>query len=175
MSSMRPCSHAHAVVLAVAEKLPRHREAPEMRIHQMIAAALAVAFATAGAAAAATLQPGTYNAVTPGTTQPAAKGNELVVVRAAAGRLSFGLNAIRLLDNNTGYIHGAFDAGSNAVWLESGNGVRCRLRFVAAGATLIRVTQDARFGDCGFGYGVLADGLYVRTRSTGKIAPWNGP
>jgi hypothetical protein len=121
------------------------------------------------------VQPGTYKAVTPGTTRPAAKGNELVVVRGAAGRLSFGLNAIRLLDDNTGYISGSFRAGDNVVWIESGNGVRCRLRFVATNATQVRVTQDTRFGDCGFGYGVIADGHYVRTSNGGKIAPWNGP
>jgi hypothetical protein len=169
------CSHAQAAVLAAEEKLPRDSEATEMRIHHVIIALLGLVFATAGVAAAATVLPGTYNVVKPGTTKPAAQGNELVVVRAASGRLTFAINAVRLIENNVGYISGSFKAGDNIEWIENGDGIRCRLRFVATSATLIRVTQDTRFGDCGFGYGVIADALYVRTRATGKIAPWNGP
>ena len=164
------------MVLAAEENLPRRSESPEMRIHHAIVAAIALAFIAAGSAeAAATLQPGTYRAVTPGTLEPAPKGNEVVLVRAKAGSIRFGINAIRALDNNTGYVTGSFESAGNVEWRDTRSGIRCRLRFVAISATRMHITQDLQFGDCGFGYAVVADGLYVRTRSTGTIAPWNGP
>jgi hypothetical protein len=173
---MRLSSVARVAVLAEHESTaPGRSETSPMRQQLMLTVAAAMLLATAQTAEAASLLPGTYNAVSPATHQPARIGNELVIARTSANGLSFGLNAIRISDKNTGYIAGSIEDKANVVWIDSGNGVRCRLRFVAAPPAQIRVTQDTRFGDCGFGYGVVADGLYVRTRNSGKIAPWNGP
>jgi hypothetical protein len=173
---MRPSSVARLAVLAEHESTAGNcSETSPMRRHLILTVAAAALLATAHAAAAANLLPGTYNAVSPATHQAAKIGNELVIARTSGKRLSFGLNAIRISDNNTGYIAGSLEDKANLVWIDSGNGVRCRLRFVVASPAQIRVTQDTRFGDCGFGYGVVADGLYVRTRNSGKITPWNGP
>ena len=119
--------------------------------------------------------PGTYREISPATRRVMSVGNEVVFVRARRGRLSFSLNAIRASDNNMGYIGGTLAKSTRVVWTHSSENARCRLTFVPLGSEMLRITQDVRFGDCGFGYGVLSDGLYKRTRATGKLGSWNGP
>jgi hypothetical protein len=135
----------------------------------------AVALAAPAGAADATLQPGTYGQYNPGTKKLAVPGNQLVFVRGKTGRLSFSLNAVRAIDLNSGYVAGTLPAvGHSVTWVQRGDGLDCKLTFTASGTGLI-VVQDVRFGDCGFGYGVLADGQYVRIAESGKLGTANGP
>jgi hypothetical protein len=139
---------------------------------------IALAALAAGApavAAEATLQPGTYGQYNPGTKKLAVPGTQLVFVRGKTGRLSFSLNAVRALDLNSGYVAGTLPAvGRSVTWIQRGDGLDCKLTFTASGKGLI-VVQDVGFGDCGFGYGVLADGQYVKIAEDGKLGPANGP
>jgi hypothetical protein len=123
-----------------------------------------------------TFQPGTYRQVSPATGRLMSVGNEVVLQADRHGHLRFSLNAIRPSDNNLGYIAGTLprDAGT-IVWSSTKEYARCRLTFAPVAGAFLRLTQDVRFGDCGFGYGVLGDGLYKRTRAGGKLGAWNGP
>ena len=126
-------------------------------------------------AAESTLQPGTYGQINPGTKHVMNPGNQIVFVRGKNGRLSFSVNAIRALDLNQGYVAGTLPSnGPTVTWTQQEAGIDCKLTFMAAG-TGLKVVQDYKFGDCGFGYGVLADGTYVRTAAEGKLAPPPGP
>ena len=140
----------------------------------VIAITVAVAGAAlhpAFAAEPTTLQPGTYRQVIPATKKLRDPGNQIVFVRGKNGRLSFSVNAIRANDLNQGYVAGTLPAnGSTVTWTQKEQGMDCKLTFTAS-ATGMKVVQDDRFGDCGFGYGVVADGEYLRTASAGKLAP----
>jgi hypothetical protein len=146
------------------------------KLTMTMATGLVVAALGAPAVAAdATLQPGTYGQYNPGTKKLAVPGNQLVFVRGKTGRLSFSLNAVRAVDVNSGYVAGTLPAnGRSVTWIQRGDGLDCKLTFTASGSGLI-VVQDARFGDCGFGYGVLADGQYVKIAENGKLGTANGP
>jgi hypothetical protein len=104
---------------------------------------------------------GTYRAVDPSTRHPLHPGNELIVRSAGIGSLRFTLNAIRALDLNTGTISGTIIDKLPSTFAQTAPGGKCRLHFAAARRG-VSVQQDVAFGDCGFGYGVLADGLYER-------------
>jgi hypothetical protein len=122
------------------------------------------------------LVPGTYNQVSPVTQRVMRVGNEVVLQADRHGRLHFSLNAIRGSDDNMGFIGGVLQrAVGPVVWTNTERYARCRLTFVPVSGPVLRVRQDLRFGDCGFGYGVSGDGLYQRTRPGGKLGPWNGP
>jgi len=140
-----------------------------------IAAACAVLFAVAAAPAGAaqgptpepTLQPGSYAQVLPGTKKFANPGNQVVLVRGRSGRLAFSVNAIRALDENQGFVAGTLPGGGRrVVWEQRAAGANCRLTFTAT-ADGLTIGQDAAFGDCGFGYGVIADGAYQRRPADG--------
>jgi hypothetical protein len=119
--------------------------------------------ATAAGAAEPALQPGTYAQYNPGIKKVAVPGNQVVIVRGKAGKLAFSLNAVRGVDVNQGYVAGTLPApaGGSVVWVQQAEGANCRLTFTPT-ATGLTVVQDSKFGDCGFGYGVYADGQYVR-------------
>ena len=120
--------------------------------------------------------PGAYSQVSPSTKRIMGVGNEIVIARDRHGRLAFSLNAIRRSDENLGYIAGTLaHLSRKIVWTNTVQDARCRLTFVSLADDMLRVMQDARFGDCGFGYGVLADGVYKRTKPTGRPGSWNGP
>jgi hypothetical protein len=132
------------------------------------------AFATAGAVLALAampgraaepvlLQPGTYGQYNPGTKKIAVPGNQVVIVRGKGGKLAFSLNAVRGVDVNQGYVAGMLPPpnGRSVVWIQQAEGANCKLTFTPIAGGLM-VAQDAKFGDCGFGYGVYADGQYVR-------------
>ncbi len=116
------------------------------------------------------LQPGTYGQYNPGTKKIAVPGNQLVIVRGKGGRLAFSLNAVRGVDVNQGYVAGMLPApnGRSVVWVQQAEGANCKLTFTATAGGLT-VVQDAKFGDCGFGYGVFADGQYVRVAEDAKL------
>jgi hypothetical protein len=108
------------------------------------------AIIAAATAVATSLLPGVY-----------ADGDDRlnVVARANGGR-DFAIFAIRDHDRNSGFITGTLPAGA-ATWSKARPFERCRLSFTVRGNAIV-VAQDAAFGDCGFGYGVLADGIYRR-------------
>ena len=80
------------------------------------------------------------------------------------GHLSFRIDAVRQLDRNTGTAQGTIRATSPATWTNHAQYERCRLTFTAPAPHLIVVAQEYAYGDCGFGYGVTADGTYLRVR-----------
>jgi hypothetical protein len=142
-----------------------------------VVAFAALAAVTAGAARAAgtSLEPGVYGQINPGTKKVMSPGNQIVFVRGKTGLLSFSLNAIRALDENSGYVAGTLPAnGPRVTWTQKADGINCRLTFVAEPPGL-RVVQDTAFGDCGFGNGVVADGSYVKTAADGKLSGPPGP
>jgi hypothetical protein len=93
-------------------------------------------------------------------------GNSIVLVRAKSGKLGFSINAIRALDMNQGFIAGTFAPGTKTVWTQNTDDAKCKLTFTAVAGGMV-VDQDIRFGDCGFGYGVTADGTYHWTGEVG--------
>jgi hypothetical protein len=148
------------------------------RSRRILAGALASAVALAAAPALAQaplLAPGTYAQISPMTKKPAKIGNVVVLVRGKSGKLAFSVNAIRALDLNQGFVAGTLPGGGHSVvWSQKSDGVDCRLTFTAT-TTGITVEQDVTFGDCGFGYGVVADGTYVRSAADGKLGSPPGP
>jgi hypothetical protein len=126
-------------------------------------------------AQAPVLAPGTYAQISPMTKKVAKIGNVVVLVRGKTGKLAFSVNAIRELDLNQGFVAGTLPArGHSVIWSQKSDGADCRLTFTAT-ATGLTVEQDLKFGDCGFGYGVAADGIYVRTAGDGKLGSPPGP
>ncbi len=139
-----------------------------------LATAVAVT-ASPARAQAPVLAPGTYAQVSPVTKKVAKIGNVVVLVRGKTGRLAFSVNAIRALDLNQGFVAGTLPAGGHSVvWSQKSDGADCRLTFTA-NASGLAIEQDLKFGDCGFGYGVTADGTYLRTAADGKLGGPPGP
>ena len=103
--------------------------------------------------------PGVYVQINPVTKKPLAPGSSVTLVRSKSGQFGFSLNAIRAVDSNQGFVAGSFRPATTVVWEQKAESGNCRLTFkpVASGMT---IAQDAKFGDCGFGYGVFADGIY---------------
>jgi hypothetical protein len=121
------------------------------------------AAAAAGAAtpSPAVLVPGTYVQVNPVTRAPLEVGSQLVIIAGKGGRLGFSINAIRALDSNQGFVAGVLAGALPSTWSQRVGSGNCRLRFDAVPGGGVKVTQDLAFGDCGFGYGVTADGTYA--------------
>jgi hypothetical protein len=108
--------------------------------------------------------PGDYRQAAPATRKPLDVGSRLVIIAGKGGRLGFSLNAVRALDSNQGFIAGLLRGPLPITWTQSGAGGNCRLLFEAIPGGY-RIEQDLTFGDCGFGGGVTADGLYLRDAS----------
>jgi hypothetical protein len=125
-----------------------------------VVVALLAAPAAAGALDPPALSAGTYAQIDTVTKKPLQPGNTVVFARSKDGWFGFSLNAIRALDSNQGYVAGRLRPGRVVVWSQKSELGNCRLTFVATvhGMTVV---QDTKFGDCGFGHGVLADGTYV--------------
>jgi hypothetical protein len=141
----------------------------------VLAVLVVLAFAAPAGAADPILQPGTYGQYNPGTKKVAVPGNQVVFVRGKDGKLSFSLNAIRGVDLNQGYVVGTLPAGGRTVtWTQHGEGINCKLIFNAT-ATGLTIMQDLKFGDCGFGYGVVGDGQYVKVSNSTKLGAPPGP
>jgi hypothetical protein len=104
--------------------------------------------------------PGTYRQIDTVTKKPLPVGNQVVIIAGKAGRLAFSLNAVRQIDTNQGFAVGILPPVLPGTWTRtsaaSGN---CKLLFESIPHGL-RITQDAEFGDCGFGAGVSASGTY---------------
>lgn len=131
---------------------------------RFLTAVAAWLLAATGAASAVTppeFSAGTYVQIDTVTKRPLRPGNTIVFVRSKDGSFGFSINAIRALDSNQGYVAGRFRPGRVVVWSQKSEAGDCKLTFSAIPAGLM-VAQDAKFGDCGFGYGVLANGTYVR-------------
>jgi hypothetical protein len=104
--------------------------------------------------------PGTYRQIDTVTKKPLAVGNQMVIIAGKAGRLAFSINAVRQIDTNQGFAVGILPPALPGTWTRtsaaSGN---CKLLFEGVPHGL-KITQDAGFGDCGFGAGVTASGTY---------------
>jgi hypothetical protein len=148
----------------------------DRRLPAALVAVAAIAFGLVPASAAGlVLQPGTYGQLNPATHKVMNPGNQIVLVRGKTGRLSFSVNAIRALDLNQGFVAGTLPAnGPSVTWMQKAEGMNCKLTF-AAEPTGLEVTQDLTFGDCGFGYGVDAGGIYVKTGGSTKLGAAPGP
>lgn len=118
---------------------------------------------TAAAPAAEVQQrfvPGSYAQIDTVTKKPLPVGSRIVIMAGKGGKLGFSINAMRQSDSNLGFIAGLLPAALPAVWTHTSDAGSCKLTFEGFPNGL-RVTQDAAFGDCGFGYGVSATGTYV--------------
>lgn len=124
------------------------------------AASFVLLLGAAGGAPAAKLVPGTYRQIDTVTKRPLAPGNQIVLVAAKGGRMAFSLNAVRQTDAGLGFVVGLIPASLPATWTESSAAGKCRLTFESVPHGL-RVTQDAAFGDCGFGGAISATGTYL--------------
>lgn len=124
-----------------------------------IALAAGLSHAILAAAAALAIAPGTYRQIDTVTKQALPVGSQIVIIAGKNGRVGFSVNAMRQVDANQGFIAGVFPAALPATWSRTSSSGNCRLRFESDGRDL-KVTQDAQFGDCGFGYGVSASGTY---------------
>ncbi|MGH7728724.1 MAG: hypothetical protein ACREM2_08040 [Vulcanimicrobiaceae bacterium] len=96
------------------------------------------------------------------THRPFGVRSQVDLVRARDGTLAFAITAWRL-NLNSGFVKGSLGRPSGALanWTSTATGTRCRLHFRTFGKHL-EVTQDLDFGDCGFGNGVTASGLYAQ-------------
>ena len=100
----------------------------------------------------------------------ASHGDHVVIQELPGQRIRFELWAVRVgggpcpaPDFNVGGAEGyAALAGRVAVWETREWGETCRLRF-SFGPDELTIEQDGGFMDCGFGNGVYADGVYLRT------------
>jgi hypothetical protein len=108
----------------------------------------------------AQLVPGTYRQIDTVTKKRMEVGNQIVVIAGKAGRLGFSINAIRQTDSNQGFIAGVVETALPATWIRTSSSGNCKLTFEHLSPRGLKVTQDAAFGDCGFGYGVSATGSY---------------
>jgi hypothetical protein len=114
----------------------------------------------AGAAPAARFVPGTYAQIDTVTKKPLPVGSQIVIMAGKAGQLGFSINAMRQSDANLGFIAGLLPPALPAVWTHNSPAGNCKLTFEGVPNGL-KVTQDATFGDCGFGVGVNASGTYL--------------
>jgi hypothetical protein len=104
--------------------------------------------------------PGTYRQIDTVTKKTLPVGNQVVIIAGKAGRLGFSVNAVRQIDTNQGFVAGTLPPVMPAVWTRTSAAGNCKLIFEGLPKGL-KVTQDAGFGDCGFGYGVSASGIYA--------------
>jgi hypothetical protein len=102
---------------------------------------------------------GTYRQIDTVTKSVLPVGNQIVIIAGKAGRLAFSLNAVRQSDTNQGFAVGMLPPALPATWTRTSAAGNCRLLFVGIPHGL-KITQDAGFGDCGFGEGVSASGTY---------------
>lgn len=107
------------------------------------------------------VQPGVYKQIDTVTKKPLGGGSQMIVVAGKGGKLGFSLNATRQVDTNQGFIAGVIPASLPYTWTRTAASGNCRIRFEAVGKGLLKLTQDTSFGNCGFGYGVTADGTYA--------------
>jgi hypothetical protein len=103
--------------------------------------------------------PGTYRQIDTVTKQPLPIGNQVVIIAGKAGRLAFSLNAVRQTDTNQGFAVGILPPALPGTWTRTSASGNCKLLFEGVPHGL-KITQDAGFGDCGFGAGVTANGTY---------------
>jgi hypothetical protein len=127
---------------------------------------------TAGAApppsasgAAKPLAPGTYRQIDTVTKAVLPVGNQIVIAAGKGKRLAFSVNAVSQSSENGGFAVGILPASLPATWTRTSSAGNCRLTFEAIPKG-VKVTQDAGFGDCGFGPGANATGTYVLRAET---------
>jgi hypothetical protein len=103
---------------------------------------------------------GLYRQINTVTKQALPDGSQLVIIAGKGGRLGFSLNAVRQSDANQGFAVGTLPGVLPAIWTKTADSGNCKLTFEAVPSVGLKVTQDAGFGDCGFGAGVTANGTY---------------
>jgi hypothetical protein len=114
----------------------------------------------AGAAMPEHFVPGTYRQIDTVTKKTLPVGNQVVIIVGKGGRLGFSVNAVRQVDTNQGFVVGTLPAVMPAVWSRTSSSGNCKLVFEGLPQGL-KITQDTGFGDCGFGSGVSASGIYA--------------
>jgi hypothetical protein len=127
----------------------------------------------AATAPAQTLTAGAYRQVDPKTDKTVPYANRLELVGVAPDRLAFSVFVFRQIDNNIGSISGTIPIGATAVYVRDSPGdTRCKLGFIAGpGPNDVTVAQEVVSGDCGFGYGTDATGVYRRVPETPPPSP----
>ncbi len=113
--------------------------------------------------APAKVVPGTYRQIDTVSKQVLPDGSQLVIMGREShfGRLAFSLNAVRQSDSNQGFAVGTLPLTLPPItWTQTADSGNCKLTFEAVPNVGLKVTQDAGFGDCGFGAGVTANGTY---------------
>jgi hypothetical protein len=125
-----------------------------------LAAMVTLACGPAAAAAPERFVPGTYRQIDTVTKKPLEVGSQIVIIAGKGGRLGFSVNAVRQTDANQGFVAGVLPTVLPATWTRTSSVGNCRLIFEGL-AHGLKVTQDAGFGDCGFGAGVSASGTYL--------------
>ena len=115
--------------------------------------------ATPAPAVASKWVPGTYRQIDTVTKRVLAVGNQVVIISGRGGRMGFSVNAVRQIDTNQGFAVGILPPALPGTWTRTSSAGNCRLLFEGIPHGL-KITQDAGFGDCGFGYGVSASGSY---------------
>jgi len=115
--------------------------------------------------AAKPLAPGTYRQIDTLTKAVLPVGNQIVIAAGKGARLAFSVNAVSQSSTNGGFAVGILPGALPATWTRTSSAGNCRLTFepIPKG---VKVTQDAGFGDCGFGPGANATGTYVLRAET---------
>jgi hypothetical protein len=116
--------------------------------------------AAPGPQQAAKFEPGLYKQIDTVTKKIMPVGSQIIIVAGKGGTLGFSISAIRQLDSNQGFIAGTLPATMPATWTKAEEAANCKLVFDPLPHGF-KVTQDAGFGDCGFGGGVTAAGTYT--------------
>jgi len=131
-----------------------------MKVFACLAGLLVSLAGFAGAGPVERFVPGTYAQVDTVTKKPLELGSRIVIMAGKTGQFGFSINAIRQSDQNLGFIAGVLPAALPGVWTHTSEFGNCKLTFERVPNGL-KVTQDEAFGDCGFGYGVSANGTYL--------------
>jgi hypothetical protein len=126
----------------------------------LLTVSTATAAPTPAPAAAKPLAPGTYRQIDTVTKKVLAVGNQIVIAAGKGARLAFSMNAVSQSSENGGFAVGLLPGTLPATWSRTSSAGNCRLTFEAM-PKAVKVTQDAGFGDCGFGPGANASGIYA--------------
>jgi hypothetical protein len=126
----------------------------------LLAVSAASEAATPAPAVGKPFVPGTYRQIDTVTKALLPVGNQVVIAAGKAGRLAFSMNAVSQASANGGFAVGILPSSLPATWTRTSATGNCRLTFEVIPKG-IRVTQDAGFGDCGFGAGANASGTYA--------------
>jgi hypothetical protein len=104
--------------------------------------------------------------------------NEIKLLRVDATRAKCDVYAERALDHNSGFATGDATVDKDRATYSDTSMGHCTIRMDFAPGGKLKVTQPGEDSDCGFGFGVRADGTYTRVssaRPTIGVDPRIGP